>query len=59
MTTTITPELALLIASSMGVGYLMVSAGLQKKALEWKRRRRTCAGCGKPLPGQSVCSCAD
>jgi hypothetical protein len=59
MTTTMTPELAFLMVSTTGVGYLMVSAGLQKKALEWKRRRRTCAGCGKPLPGQSVCSCAD
>jgi hypothetical protein len=59
MTTTMTPELAFLMVSTTGVGYLMLSAGLQKKALEWKRRRRTCAGCGKPLPGQSVCSCAD
>ena len=55
---TITPDLALLLASTMGVGYLMVSAGVQKKALEWKQRRRTCAGCGKPLQGRSVCSCA-
>jgi hypothetical protein len=58
MTTTITPELALLMVSTTAVGYLMVSAGLQKKALEWKRRRRTCAGCGKPLPGRDVCGCA-
>ncbi len=57
--TTITPEMAFLMVSTMGVGYLMVSAGLQKRALEWKQRRRTCAGCGKTLPGHRVCSCAD
>ena len=57
--TTITPEMALLMVSTTAVGYLMVSAGLQKKALEWKQRQRTCAGCGKPLPGHSVCTCSD
>jgi hypothetical protein len=55
---TMTPETALLLASTTGVGFLMLTAGLQKKALEWKRRKRTCAGCGKHLPGRSVCSCA-
>lgn len=54
---TITPETAVLLASTTGIGYLMLSSGLQKKALEWKQRRRTCAGCGKHLPDRSVCSC--
>jgi hypothetical protein len=56
---TITPDMAFLLVSTMAAGYLMVSAGLQKRALEWKQRRRTCAGCGKPLPGRSVCGCAN
>ncbi len=51
-------ETALLLASTTGVGYLMLTAGVQKKALEWKSRRRTCAGCGKHLPGRAVCRCA-
>jgi hypothetical protein len=51
-------ETALLLASTTGVGYLMLSAGVQKRALEWRRRRRTCAGCGKHLRGHSVCSCS-
>lgn len=55
---TLTPELTLMIGTTMGVGYLMLSAGLQKKALEWKHRRRKCAGCGKPLESDAVCSCA-
>jgi hypothetical protein len=55
---TMTPETTLLLASTMGIGCLMLTAGVQKKALEWKHRRRTCAGCGKHLPGRTVCTCA-
>jgi hypothetical protein len=55
---TIDPHTAVLLASSMGAGWLMVTAGLQKKALERRQRHRTCAGCGKHLPGRSVCNCA-
>jgi hypothetical protein len=51
-------ETALLLASTTGVGYVMLSAGIEKRALEWRRRRRTCAGCGKHLPGHSICNCA-
>ena len=53
-----TTQTALLLASSTGVGVLMMRAGIGKKMLEWKRRARNCAGCGKPLPGQRVCSCS-
>jgi hypothetical protein len=55
---TMTPETTLLLASTTGVGFLMLTAGIQKKALEWKNRRRTCAGCGKHLPDRRVCRCA-
>jgi NADH pyrophosphatase NudC (nudix superfamily) len=48
--------MALLIASTAGVGLLMSLAGLQKSALEWKRRRRTCPSCGHELRGR-VCGC--
>jgi hypothetical protein len=51
-------ETALLLASTTGVGYVMLTAGIEKKALEWRRRRRTCAGCGKHLPGHSICPCS-
>jgi hypothetical protein len=54
----ITPHTALFIASTMGAGWLMLTAGVEKKALEWRRRRRVCAGCGKQLPGRSICSCS-
>ena len=53
-----TTQTALLLASSTAVGVLMMRAGIEKKMLEWKRHALNCAGCGKPLPGQSVCSCS-
>ena len=52
-----TNETALLLASSTGVGVLMMRAGIEKKMLEWRRSQRTCAGCGKPLH-RPVCPCA-
>ena len=40
-----TNETALLLASSTGVGVLMMKAGIEKKMLEWRRQQRICAGC--------------
>ena len=50
-------ETALLLASSTGVGVLMMKAGIEKKMLEWRRTQRICAGCGKRLH-RRVCSCS-
>ena len=43
------PHMAILAASIAGVGFLMSMAGLQKSALEWRRRRRICPSCGTEL----------
>jgi hypothetical protein len=53
-----TLQTALLLASASMAGYLMLSAGIQKKALEWRRRRRNCASCGKAIHGRDVCGCS-
>ena len=55
--TELTPDQVLLIASSTGVGVIMMRAGIEKKMLEWRRHERICAGCGKPLHAP-VCTCA-
>jgi len=55
--TQLTPNEVLLLASSTGVGVLMMRAGVQKKMLEWRHHERICAGCGKRL-NRPVCSCA-
>ena len=52
-----TNETALLLASSTGVGVLMMKAGIEKKMLEWRKTERTCAWCGKRL-SRPVCPCA-
>ena len=54
----LTPDTALLLASSTSVGVLMMKAGVEKKMLEWRRQSRICAGCGKRLEGRRVCRCS-
>jgi NADH pyrophosphatase NudC (nudix superfamily) len=44
------------LASTVVVTALMSFAGLQKSALEWKRRRRICPSCGHQLRGRA-CGC--
>jgi hypothetical protein len=52
-----TPQTVLLLASTTGVGFLMVVVGLEKRALEWRRRRRICPGCGRRIQGR-ICNCS-
>jgi NADH pyrophosphatase NudC (nudix superfamily) len=53
---TLDPHLAVLMTSIAGVGVLMSLAGLQKSALEWRRRRRVCPSCGRYLR-RRACGC--
>jgi hypothetical protein len=48
----ITPQIAALLAST-GVGVWMAVAGVQKSALEWKRRKRICPSCGRHIIGRT------
>ena len=54
---TLDPTCVMLAISIAGVGLLMSWAGLQKSALEWKRRRRICPSCGHELRGRA-CGCS-
>jgi hypothetical protein len=47
------PPQFVLLASTMGVGYLMIASGVFKNALEWKRRRRICPSCGREIHGRT------
>jgi hypothetical protein len=44
-----------LIGSTLGAALLMMLAGVQKSALEWRQRRRLCPSCGRDL--RSGCAC--
>jgi hypothetical protein len=52
----IDPHLVLLGVLTGGAGYLMAVAGVQKSALEWRRRRRKCPSCGRHLQ-RGICRC--
>ena len=50
--TGMSPQLAVLLAST-GAGVWMAVAGVQKSALEWRRRRRICPSCGRDIEGRT------
>ena len=50
------PHVATLAVVTLGVGWLMANAGLQKSALEWRKRRRVCPSCGRQIVQRS-CPC--
>jgi NADH pyrophosphatase NudC (nudix superfamily) len=56
-TVTPDPHLAALAASTAGIGLLMALAGVQKSALEWRRRRRICPSCGHEVR-RRACGCS-
>jgi hypothetical protein len=49
------PNITILTAVSCAIGYLKNVAGLQKNALEFKRRQRSCPSCGRIIEAR-VCS---
>jgi hypothetical protein len=49
----IDPQLAMLGALTMAIGYTMYFAGLKKNMLELKQRRRVCPSCGRDITGRS------
>ena len=49
-------QFLVLLASTVGVGFLMLSSGLQKSMLEWKSRTRYCPSCGRTIRART-CGC--
>jgi exosome complex RNA-binding protein Csl4 len=49
---------ATLAILTLGVGWAMAAAGLQKSALELRRRRRTCPSCGRQIARRVCSNCA-
>jgi hypothetical protein len=48
---TVDPQLALLIALTMAIGWTMMVSGLAKRMLEPKRPPRICPSCGREIAG--------
>jgi hypothetical protein len=55
---TLDPHLATVAVATLGIGWLMTVAGLQKSALELKKRRRTCPSCGREITARVCSTCA-
>jgi hypothetical protein len=52
------PHLAIAALSTVGAAWLMIVAGLQKSALERRRKRRVCPSCGREIQTRVCASCA-
>jgi hypothetical protein len=53
---TLDPHVATTAVVTLCVGWFMLNAGLQKSALELRRRRRICPTCGREVQATG-CSC--
>jgi hypothetical protein len=51
-----TPQVITLFACT-GAAVWMALAGVQKNALEWRRRRRTCPSCGRAIERRVCAKC--
>ena len=50
---TIHMNIAMVLMVTLLAGWLMAIAGVQKSALEWRRRRRICPSCGREIRARS------
>lgn len=55
---TLNLHIALLAILTIGIGWVMMTAGLQKSALEWRQRRRVCPSCGREMHARVCTSCS-
>jgi hypothetical protein len=55
---TLAPHLATLALATLAIGWLMTMAGLQKNALELRKRRRTCPSCGRRIDSRTCSACS-
>jgi hypothetical protein len=52
------PHVAIAAVSTLGAAWLMITAGLQKSALERRRGRRVCPSCGREIRARVCTTCA-
>jgi len=54
----IDPQVLIAVITTLGAGWLMMAAGVEKNALERKRRRRVCPSCGRDIAARACARCA-
>ena len=52
------PHVAIAAISTLAAAWLMITAGLQKSALERRTRKRVCPSCGRQITARVCTSCA-
>ena len=52
------PHVAIAALATLGAGWLMMVAGLQKSALEHRRRKRVCPSCGREIRSRVCAACS-
>jgi hypothetical protein len=51
------PHVAIVAISTLAAGWLMITAGLQKSALERRRHKRVCPSCGRVIQARVCTTC--
>jgi formate dehydrogenase maturation protein FdhE len=54
---TIHLHIVMIAILTIGIGWMMMMAGVQKSALEWRRRRRICPSCGREIHARVCTTC--
>jgi hypothetical protein len=52
------PQIAVVAVTTLGAGWLMMTAGVEKNMLERRRPRRVCPSCGRQIPARVCASCS-
>lgn len=52
-------HIAMLVMLTVGIGWVMMKAGLQKSALEWRQKRRVCPSCGREMQTRVCTTCSN
>jgi len=54
----IDPQVVLVVVTTLGAGWLMMAAGVEKNLLERRRQRRLCPSCGREIVARVCTTCA-
>ena len=52
------PQVLIAVVTTLGAGWLMMAAGVEKSVLERRRRRRLCPSCGREITARVCTTCA-
>jgi hypothetical protein len=54
----IDPQALIAVVTTLGAGWLMMAAGVEKNMLERRRHRRICPSCGHEIAARVCSTCA-